>query len=99
MAKSFDKIAKKMKNDSSKNNNGEEKEATVTVEEVETVQDDEQQKEIEDLKQQVEEIDGKYKRALADYQNLQKRVIDERVELIKSANKELLLRLLPVLDT
>ncbi len=41
----------------------------------------------------------KYKRALADYQNLEKRVRDEKGEWIKAANKELLLRMLPLLDT
>lgn len=52
-----------------------------------------------ELEEKVEELDGKYKRALADYQNLQKRASDDRLELIKSANKDILLRLLPVLDT
>lgn len=46
-----------------------------------------------------EELEDKYKRALADYQNLEKRIREERVNWIKIANKELLLRLLPVLDT
>lgn len=54
---------------------------------------------IEALKQKVEELENKYKRALADYQNLEKRVVVERQEWIFKANKELLLHLLPVLDT
>ncbi len=53
----------------------------------------------EELKKQIEEIEGKYKRALADYQNLEKRVKEERSDLVKAANRELLLRFLPVLDT
>jgi len=52
--------------------------------------------ELKDLAHQLEE---KYKRALADYQNLQKRVNEEKVEWIRSANRELLLRILTVLDT
>ncbi|MDP3726690.1 MAG: nucleotide exchange factor GrpE [bacterium] len=48
---------------------------------------------------EIEELDNKYKRALADYQNLEKRVREERANWIKTANKELLLRILPVLDT
>jgi molecular chaperone GrpE len=56
-------------------------------------------KELEALKKQVEEFENNYKRALADYQNLQKRVQEEKSEWIKSGNKELLLRILPVLDT
>lgn len=54
--------------------------------------------EIDNLKQQVEEFKNKYLRALADYQNLEKRVSDERFELIKMANKNLLIKILPFLD-
>lgn len=56
-------------------------------------------KEIEELRQKVEECESRYRRALADYQNLQKRSQEERIHWIKTANKELLLRLLPVFDT
>jgi molecular chaperone GrpE len=49
--------------------------------------------------EQYQELENKYKRALADYQNLEKRVREERVGLIKLANRELLLRLLPILYT
>lgn len=55
--------------------------------------------ELERLTQQIGEVEAKYKRALADYQNLEKRVAEQRVELIQGANKDLLLRMLPVLDT
>lgn len=55
--------------------------------------------EFEALKDLAGQLEGNYKRALADYQNLQKRVSDERRELIFSANRELLLRILTVLDT
>lgn len=55
--------------------------------------------ELEEVKQQIEEFENKYRRALADYQNLQKRVQDEKIEWIRSANKELILRILTVLDT
>lgn len=53
----------------------------------------------EQLKKKLEDSDSSYKRALADYQNLQKRVTDERLALIMSANRDLLLRILSVLDT
>lgn len=55
--------------------------------------------EIDKLKQELEEATNSYKRALADYQNLQKRVTDERRDLILSSNRDLLLRILSVLDT
>ncbi len=54
---------------------------------------------IETLKKKVEEFENKYKRAMADYQNLEKRVREERNNWILKANKNLLLHLLPVLDT
>lgn len=50
------------------------------------------------LKQQVEEFKNKYLRAIADYQNLEKRVGDERFELMKIANKSMLIKILPFLD-
>ena len=65
----------------------------------ETEEKDEELDEIEIVRQELEETEGKYKRALADYQNLQKRVTEEKVDWIRSSNKDLLLRLLPVLDT
>lgn len=45
------------------------------------------------------EYEERLKRALADYQNLEKRVSQERLVWIKTANKELILRILPILDT
>jgi molecular chaperone GrpE len=52
-----------------------------------------------ELRARIEDLDSSYKRALADYQNLQKRASEERQEWVRSANKDLLLRLLPILDT
>ena len=56
------------------------------------------QMEIVELKQQADEFKNKYLRAIADYQNLEKRVGDERFELMKMANKNLLIKILPFLD-
>lgn len=53
----------------------------------------------EEQNRRIEELENQAKRALADYQNLEKRVAGERSEWIRGANRELLLRLLPVLDT
>lgn len=55
--------------------------------------------ELEELKKQIGDFENKYRRALADYQNLQKRTLEEKSEWIRSANKDLLLRILTVLDT
>ncbi|KKP60089.1 MAG: Protein GrpE [Candidatus Roizmanbacteria bacterium GW2011_GWA2_34_18] len=54
--------------------------------------------EIDNLKQQAEEFKNKYLRALADYQNLEKRINQERFELMKMGNKNLLIKVIPFLD-
>lgn len=62
------------------------------------VEDIKENVEITELKKQVEDNKNKYLRALADYQNLENRVREERVNLITSANFNLILKLLPFLD-
>lgn len=51
------------------------------------------------LKERIEELENQNKRVLADYRNLENRVSQERGEWILKANKQLLLNILPVLDT
>ncbi len=51
------------------------------------------------LQQEIEEWKSKYFRALADYQNLEKRVKAERTELVKYASEKIIYELLAVLDT
>ncbi len=48
---------------------------------------------------ELENLENQLKRALADYQNLEKRIAQEKSEWIKMANKDLILRLLPGLDS
>lgn len=48
---------------------------------------------------EIEELTNRWKRALADYQNLEKRGQAEKASLIRFANEELILKLLPVLDS
>jgi len=48
--------------------------------------------------EQIEEITNQLKRAVADYQNLEKRTEEAKRGWILSANKSLILKLLPVLD-
>lgn len=55
-------------------------------------------KEIEELKQSVEEMKNKYLRALADYQNFEKRVFEEKLATREEVTFQLLLRLIPFLD-
>lgn len=54
--------------------------------------------ELQKAKKELEEYKNKYLRALADYQNYEKRVAGEKQEITKIANSQLLLKLLPILD-
>ena len=47
----------------------------------------------------IKELENQLLRALADYQNLQRRVDEEKKEIMKYANKDLLTQLLPAFDT
>lgn len=78
-----------MDNTQTKNNDEELEEAELEPEE----------SEIDKLQAQLSESEEKYRRAIADYQNLEKRNISDRAEWIKSANREMLLRILPIVDT
>ncbi|MBI3366718.1 nucleotide exchange factor GrpE [Candidatus Roizmanbacteria bacterium] len=55
--------------------------------------------ELEKEKKLVEEFKHKYLRVLADYQNLEKRIFNEKEEIVKNANAHLILMLLPFLDS
>lgn len=50
------------------------------------------------LKKELEEHKQKYLRALADYQNFERRVNQEKEDIRKIANRNLILELLPFLD-
>ncbi len=53
----------------------------------------------DESKEQIENLENQLKRTLADYQNLEKRVAEEKSSWIRMANKDLLLKLLPGLDS
>jgi len=53
---------------------------------------------LEKTKKEVEEYKNKYLRALADYQNLEKRVVDQRDNQRNNIIQELIVKLLPLLD-
>lgn len=54
---------------------------------------------IEIVQKHIEEWKGKYLRALADYQNLERRNVEEKKEIRSYAAEHILGRLLPVIDT
>lgn len=49
--------------------------------------------------EEVENLENQLKKALADYQNLEKRIASEKSSWVRAANKELVLKLLPGLDS
>lgn len=53
---------------------------------------------IEQLEKKTEELQNNWKRALADYKNLEKRVKEDKKSWIFFANEELIKRLLPIVD-
>ncbi len=57
-----------------------------------------QENQVADLKKQIEDLTNKWKRALADYQNLEKRTIVQRQDAAKYASQEIVTKLLFVLD-
>ena len=60
---------------------------------------DDNKEDIEKLKTEVKDFEEKWKRAIADYQNLERRTQELRREWILSSNRDLILKMLPVLDT
>lgn len=59
---------------------------------------DEKDQLIEKQQQQIAELNDKFLRTLAEFDNYRKRTMKERVELIQTASSEMILALLPVLD-
>ncbi len=56
------------------------------------------QEELEQLKQESEELKDKYLRLSAEFDNYRKRTLNEKMELIKNASEKILKELLPVID-
>lgn len=54
--------------------------------------------EIEALKEEIKDYEGRWKRALADYQNLERRVGQEKEAIVQFANKILIQKFLGVFD-
>lgn len=55
-------------------------------------------KKTQELKKTLQEMENNWKRALADYRNLEKRVAEEKEDISKFANFVLVSQLLPILD-
>lgn len=57
-----------------------------------------EESEVEKLKQQIDELNDKYLRQVAEFDNFRRRTAKERVELIQTAGREVITSLLDVLD-
>jgi len=64
-----------------------------------TDKDQQKDQQIADLKKQIEDLTNKWKRALADYQNLEKRTVMQIADSAKYSAENIVAKLLPVLDT
>lgn len=73
-----------------------------TVEEKEDTTTDEQEEtevnEVEELGKKLQEINDKYIRLQAEFDNYRKRTLKEKMELTKSAGEKILVNVLPVVD-
>lgn len=63
------------------------------------IKQDPKDRQIADLKKQIEELNNNWKRALADYQNLEKRTLTKIQDSSKYAAETIIVKLLSVLDT
>lgn len=50
------------------------------------------------LEEKIQQLDDQLTRTMADMENLRRRMAEERIDLVKSANKKLILEILPVVD-
>lgn len=53
---------------------------------------------LQDLNHKISDLESKWKRALADYQNLEKRIASQQTDFVKFANAALIEKLLQVVD-
>lgn len=53
---------------------------------------------LDEMTQKAADFENNWKRALADYKNLEKRMLDEKMEFASYANSSLLYKLLPIVD-
>lgn len=63
-----------------------------------TVKKDDKEKQIEELGQKLVEVNDKYLRLSAEFDNYRKRTLKEKMELTKTAGEQLLVNILPVMD-
>lgn len=95
----MDKTEIKKEDLENSNNDGSEKNSPeVTDQDIEMMAEGEESEAITKLKEELEGAKDKYLRLYSEFENFRKRTAKERLELIQSANEQLLQTLLPVAD-
>ena len=79
-------------------NIGEQTESTEQATETSEIQAENQQNESQKFQAELAEMKDKYLRLYSEFDNFKKRTSKERIEVIQTANRELMTALLPVLD-
>jgi molecular chaperone GrpE len=81
-------------------NEGDEEEVVVEESAIDSTDDKtaKLQEELDELNNKFEQLQNQFKRAVADYHNLEKRIAEGRSEMTTWATTDLIQRLLPVLD-
>src|SRR3989338_7428176 len=76
---------------------------TINIEEKTKISEDstrkDTNKQLEEIKEKLKKVEDQYLRILADYQNLQKRTVQEKEDLYKFASQKTIEALMPALDT
>lgn len=75
-----------------------EKEVSVTEEPEEVSEEEELEEKEKSSEEIIQELQDKYIRLSADFDNYRKRTLKEKMDLIKLAGEDILLKLLPVMD-
>lgn len=70
----------------------------LSQEEIKEPEIEETEKKLQELQAKYDELNDKYVRLYADFDNFRKRTIKERIEFITNANEEMIFSLLPILD-
>ncbi len=95
----MDKTEIKKEDLENRNNDGSEKNSPeVTDQDIEMMAEGEESEAITRLKEELEGAKDKYLRLYSEFENFRKRTAKEKLELIQSANEQLLQTLLPVAD-
>lgn len=97
MSKTELREEQQMSNDGGSENNRVE-DIKAEHQESEAAADDEKSQEVAKLKDDLEGAKDKYLRLYSEFENFRKRTAKEKLELIQSANEQLILALLPVSD-